>query len=93
LQRGYNNCMWDLSSCKRSKASKTKILDLKCASSKLRGRRISHCFVRMKHDRQLFFHEFGMSILKFENRKQLLHTDTGKKNTQWGCSITEEIWL
>jgi tRNA 2-selenouridine synthase SelU len=49
------------------------------------------CFVRLKDGRQhLFFKNFRMSISKFENLKQLLHTDTEKKNTQWGRSTTEE---
>jgi hypothetical protein len=79
--------MWDLFSCRRSKASKTKILDLYYVSSKRRGRRISHSG-RLKDDRQQRFKYFRISISKFESLKQLLHTDIEKEFTQWGRSIT-----
>ena len=73
--------MWDLSSCRRSKASKTKILDLQCVWSKQRGRRISSFVLyELKITGNNFFQEFGMSISKFENMEHLLHTDIEKNS-------------
>jgi hypothetical protein len=40
-------------------------------------------FGRLKDDRQIIFRYFRTSFSKFENLKQLLHTDIGKKNTKW----------
>jgi hypothetical protein len=40
-------------------------------------------FGHLKADRQIIFKYFRMSFSKFENLKQLLHTDIGKKNTKW----------
>jgi hypothetical protein len=37
-----------------------------------------------------FFKYFRMSFSKFENLKQLLHTDIEKKNTRWRRSIRTE---
>ena len=49
-------------------------------------------FGRLKDDRQQFFKYFRMIFSKFENLKQLLHTDIEKKNTRWRRSVrTEEI--
>jgi arginyl-tRNA--protein-N-Asp/Glu arginylyltransferase len=45
-------------------------------------------FRRLKDDRQKFFKYFRMSISKFENLKQLLHTDIEKNNTRWRRSTT-----
>jgi hypothetical protein len=47
-------------------------------------------FGHLKDERQKFFKYFKMSFLKFENLKQLLHTDIGKKNTRWRRSIRTE---
>jgi hypothetical protein len=47
-------------------------------------------FGRLKDDRQKFFKYFRMSISKFEDLKQLLHTDIEKKNARWRRSITTE---
>jgi len=47
-------------------------------------------FGRLKDDRQKFFKYFRMSFLKFENLKQLLHTDIEKRNTIWRRSIRTE---
>jgi hypothetical protein len=47
-------------------------------------------FGRLKDDRQKFYRYFRMSVLKFENLKQLLHTVIEKKNTRWRRSITTE---
>ena len=47
-------------------------------------------FGRLKDDRQKFFKYFRMSFSKFENLKQLLHTDIEKKNTRWRRSIRTE---
>ena len=47
-------------------------------------------FRRLKDDRQKFCKYFRMSMSKFENLKQLLHTDIEKKNTRWRRSITAE---
>jgi hypothetical protein len=47
-------------------------------------------FRRLKDDRQKIFKYFRMSISKFENLKQLLHTDIEKKNRRWRHSITVE---
>jgi len=41
-------------------------------------------------DRQKLFKYFRMSFLKFENLKQLLHTDIEKKNIRWRRSIRTE---
>jgi hypothetical protein len=38
-------------------------------------------FGRLNDDRQKFFKYFRMSFSKFENLKQMLQTDTEKKNT------------
>jgi len=43
----------------------------------------------LKDDRQKFFKYFT-SFSKFENLKQLLYTDTEKKNTRWRWSIRTE---
>jgi hypothetical protein len=40
-------------------------------------------FGRLKNERQKFFKYFRMSFSKFENLKQLLHTDIEKKNTKF----------
>ena len=47
-------------------------------------------FGRLKNDRQKFFKYFRMNFSKFENLKQLLHTDIEKKNTRWRWSIRTE---
>ena len=48
-------------------------------------------FGRLKDERQKFFKYFRMSFSKFENLKQLLHTDIEKNNTRWRrCKRTEE---
>jgi len=47
-------------------------------------------FGRLKDDRQKFFKYFRMSFSKFENLKQLLHTDIEKKNTRWRRNIRTE---
>ena len=47
-------------------------------------------FGRLKDDRQKLFKHFRMSFSKFENLKQLLHTDILKKNTRWRWSIRTE---
>jgi len=47
-------------------------------------------FGRLKDDRQTFFKHFRMSFSKFENLKQLLHTDIEKKNIRWRRSIRTE---
>jgi hypothetical protein len=47
-------------------------------------------FGRLKDDRQNFFKYFKMSFSKFENLKQLLHTDNEMKNTRWRRSIRTE---
>jgi len=47
-------------------------------------------FGRFKDNRQKFFKYFRMSFSKFENLKQLLHTDIEKKNTRWRRSIRTE---
>jgi hypothetical protein len=44
----------------------------------------------LKDDRQIFFKYFRMNFLKFENLKQLLHTDFEKKNTRWRRIIRTE---
>ena len=47
-------------------------------------------FGRLKDDRQQFFKYFRMIFSKFENLKQLLHTDIEKKNTRWRRSVRTE---
>jgi hypothetical protein len=47
-------------------------------------------FERLKDDRQKLFKYFRMSVSKFENLKQLLHTDIEKKNIRWRRSIRTE---
>jgi hypothetical protein len=47
-------------------------------------------FRRLKDDGQNFFKYFRMSILKFENLKQLLQPEIERKNTQFRRSITPE---
>ena len=44
-------------------------------------------FGRLKDDRQIFFKYFRMLFSKFENLKQLLHTDIEKQNTRWRRSL------
>jgi hypothetical protein len=39
-------------------------------------------FGRLKDDRQKFYKHFRMSVSKFDNLKQLLHTVIEKKNTR-----------
>ena len=39
---------------------------------------------------KIFFKYFRMSFSKYENLKQLLHTDTEKKNTKWRPSVRTE---
>ena len=47
-------------------------------------------FGRLKDDRQKFFKYFRISFSKFENLKQLLHTDIEKKNTRRRRSVRTE---
>ena len=47
-------------------------------------------FGHLKDDRQKIFKYFRISFSKFENLKQLLHTDIEKKNTSWRRSIRTE---
>jgi len=47
-------------------------------------------FGRLIDVKQTIFKYFGMSSSKVENLKQLLHTDTEKKNTRWRRSIRTE---
>jgi hypothetical protein len=61
-----------------------------CFEQEKRKENFTLCFVRMTDDRQKICKYFRMSISKFENLKQLLHTDIEKKNTRWRRSITAE---
>jgi hypothetical protein len=47
-------------------------------------------FGHLKDDRKKFYKYFRMSVSKFENLKQLLHTVIEKKNTRWSRSIRTE---
>jgi len=47
-------------------------------------------FGRLKEERQKFFKYCRLSFSKFENLKQLLHTDIEKKNRRWRRSIRTE---
>ena len=47
-------------------------------------------FGRLKDDRQEVFKYFRISFSKFENLKQLLHTDIEKKNTRRRRSVRTE---
>jgi hypothetical protein len=47
-------------------------------------------FGRLKDDWQKFYKYLRMSVSKFENLKQLLHTVIEKKNTRWRRSIRTE---
>jgi hypothetical protein len=47
-------------------------------------------FERLKDDRQKFFKHFRTNFSKFENLKQLLHTDIEQKNTRWRRSVRTE---
>jgi hypothetical protein len=76
---------------RRRKAKETKILDSQHVPSKLKKEGEFHTlFGRLNDDRQKFFKYFRMSFSKFENLKQVLHTDIEKKNTRWRQSIKTE---
>jgi hypothetical protein len=75
----------------KKKREKTKILDSRRVAREREGEGELHSLLGcLKDDRQKFFKYFRMSFSKFENLKQLLHTDIEKKHTQWRWNIRTE---
>ena len=81
--------MWALPSCRRKAGGGPSIHRVFRAREE-EGEFYS-LFGRLKDDRQKFFQYFRMSFSKFENLKQLLHTDIEKKNTQFLCQLPPSL--
>jgi hypothetical protein len=79
--------LWALPSCRRRTAKKGKYWIHKVFQAREEEGEFHTLFGHLKDDRQKFFKYFRMNFSKFENLKQLLHTDIEKRNTRWRRSI------
>ena len=75
---------------KKSEKKKRKYWIHKVFRAREEEGKFHNLFGRLKDDRQKFFKYFRMSFSKFENLKQLFHTDIEKKNTRRRRNIRTE---